>query len=151
MSTRRTKPDVAVALTPAPRGYAAWCDGVIARASADLRGEFPKMAGFSTSNLEYMQRFAETWPTLGAIGQQPVDQLPRGHNLVRLVKTRSRVFAEYALRDTKRPMGIAEYRLKKTRPKKLEVSLPSIDQIEAELAEPRSAPTAVKRTKRASR
>lgn len=70
-----------------------------------------------------------------------------------LVKTKSRVFAEYALRDTTKPMGISEYRLKKALPKKLEANLPSIAQIEAELAEPSPTPRAVgrKRTKRKPR
>ncbi|EYF08229.1 PDDEXK nuclease domain-containing protein [Chondromyces apiculatus] len=66
-------------------------------------------------------------------------QLRREHDApsigLLLVKTRSRVFAEYALRDTTKPMGVAEYQLKKALPKKLEASLPSIAQIEAELAE----------------
>jgi predicted nuclease of restriction endonuclease-like (RecB) superfamily len=68
-----------------------------------------------------------------------------------LVKTKSRVFAEYALRDTTKPMGISEYRLKKALPKKLEASLPSIAQIEAELREPSTAPTAGGQTRRKTR
>lgn len=368
MSTKQTKSDVPVALTPVPKGYSAWItdvkarvraaqlraslavnhelvalywsigrdllerrarskwgDGVLVRASADLRAEFPHMDGFSKSNLKYMRQFAEAWPDLAAIGQQAVGQLPWGQNLVLLtklktrserlayaaatlehgwsramltlhieqetvertgkaltnfertlpaslsdlareslkdpyrfdflsigaeaseraledglvghiskfllelgagfayvgrqvpievdgrdffldllfyhlhlrcfvivelkggefqpehvgklnfylsavdtqmrrehdapsiglllVKTKSRVFAEYALRDTTKPMGISEYRLKKALPKKLEASLPSIAQIEAELAEPSPTPTTVnkKRTKRKSR
>lgn len=73
------------------------------------------------------------------------------------MKTRSRVFAEYALRDTGKPMGIAEYQLGKALPKRLEASLPSVQQIEAELAESKVTPKAVekrvnkKRTKRKPR
>jgi predicted nuclease of restriction endonuclease-like (RecB) superfamily len=72
------------------RARSKWGDGVIVRASADLRAEFPNMEGFSTSNLKYMRRFADAWPDLGAIGQQAVDQLPWGHNLVLLTKLKKR-------------------------------------------------------------
>lgn len=295
------------------RANGKWGDGVIARASADLRAEFPNMEGFSASNLRYMRQFAEAWSDPEVIHQQPVGELPWGHNLVLLaklttpeerlayasaavehgwsramltihieqetvertgkalsnfertlpkplsdlareslkdpyrfdflslgaeaseraledglvehiskfllelgagfayvgrqvplaidgrdffldllfyhlhlrcfvvvelkagefqpehvgklnfylsavdtqlrrehdapsvglllVKTKSRVFAEYALRDTRKPMGIAEYRLKKALPKQLEASLPSIAQIEAELAETKHVKT----------
>ena len=42
--------------------------------------------------------------------------------------------AEYALRDQARPMGIAEYQLVNSLPAELQTSLPSIEQIERELA-----------------
>jgi len=38
-----------------------WGTKVIDRLSADLRNEFPDMEGFSTRNLKYMRKFAETW------------------------------------------------------------------------------------------
>jgi hypothetical protein len=44
------------------------------------------------------------------------------------------VFAEYALRDTNKPMGIAEYQLARSLPTELAANLPSIARIEAELA-----------------
>lgn len=62
-----------------------WGARVIDRLSHDLREAFPDMKGFSASNLKYMRRFAEAWPDF-AIGQQPVDQLPWGSNLVLLSK-----------------------------------------------------------------
>lgn len=68
----------------------AWGDGILDRVSSDLRAAFPSMRGFSRSNLKYMQAFAEAWPDLAAIGQQPVDQLPLGHNLVLLTKLKDR-------------------------------------------------------------
>jgi hypothetical protein len=40
---------------------------------------------FSRANLMYMRAFAEAWPD-AAIVQQPVGQLPWGHNLVLLTK-----------------------------------------------------------------
>src|SRR6516165_7987104 len=54
-----------------------------------------------------------------------------------LCKERDRLVVEYALRDVKKPIGIAEWRtrLVESLPKKLQSSLPIVKQIEAELAE----------------
>jgi predicted nuclease of restriction endonuclease-like (RecB) superfamily len=50
-----------------------------------------------------------------------------------LCKTQNRVVAEYALRDTNKPIGVAEYQLMDSLPKELQTNLPSIEQIEREL------------------
>lgn len=42
------------------------------------------------------------------------------------------IFAEYALKDINKPIGISEYELTKAIPDSLKSSLPSIDEIEAE-------------------
>jgi hypothetical protein len=52
-----------------------------------------------------------------------------------LCKSKSHVAAEYALRDTNKPIGVAEYQLSEALPKDLETSLPSIEQLERELGE----------------
>lgn len=65
-----------------------WGAGIIDQVSFDLRSAFPDMKGFSRSNLKYMRAFAEAWPDK-AIGQQPVGQLPWGHNLVLLTKLKT--------------------------------------------------------------
>lgn len=52
-----------------------------------------------------------------------------------LCKTQNRVVAEYALRDSNKPIGVAEYQLVEALPKELQTSLPSIEQIERELGE----------------
>jgi predicted nuclease of restriction endonuclease-like (RecB) superfamily len=62
-----------------------WGAKVIERLAHDLRTAFPEMKGFSRANLMYMRAFAEAWPE-EAIVQQPVGQLPWGHNLVLLTK-----------------------------------------------------------------
>jgi predicted nuclease of restriction endonuclease-like (RecB) superfamily len=84
-------------------------------------GEFePEHAGklnFYLSAIDSQMRRADDAPSIGLL----------------LCKTRSRVFAEYALRDTAKPMGIAEYLLVHDLPKKLGASLPTIQQIEAEV------------------
>lgn len=51
-----------------------------------------------------------------------------------LCRSRNKVVAEYALGDTAQPMGIAEYRLAQSLPADLQTSLPTIEQIERELA-----------------
>jgi predicted nuclease of restriction endonuclease-like (RecB) superfamily len=51
-----------------------------------------------------------------------------------LCKTKNKVVAEYALGDKTQPMGIAEYKLLESLPPELQTSLPSIEQIERELA-----------------
>jgi predicted nuclease of restriction endonuclease-like (RecB) superfamily len=66
-----------------------WGTGVIDQVSADLRAAFPEMKGFSPSNLKYMRAFAEAWPD-GAIRQQPVGELPWGHNVVLLTRLKAR-------------------------------------------------------------
>jgi predicted nuclease of restriction endonuclease-like (RecB) superfamily len=47
------------------------------------------MKGFSRANLMYMRAFAEAWPEADFV-QQPVGQLPWGHNLVLLTKLKDR-------------------------------------------------------------
>jgi hypothetical protein len=51
-----------------------------------------------------------------------------------LCKDKNRLVAEYALKDISKPVGISEYRLIEAIPEDLRGSLPSIEQIEAELA-----------------
>lgn len=51
-----------------------------------------------------------------------------------LCKSKNKVVAEYALGDKTQPMGIAEYKLLESLPEALQTSLPSIEQLERELA-----------------
>ncbi|WP_395736577.1 YhcG family protein [Prosthecobacter sp.] len=51
-----------------------------------------------------------------------------------LCKSKNQVVAEYALRDKSQPLGVAEYQLVESLPPELLSSLPSIEQIERELA-----------------
>lgn len=50
-----------------------------------------------------------------------------------LCRSKNRVVAEYALRDSAKPMGVAEYQLIESLPTDLQSSLPSTEQIEREL------------------
>lgn len=65
-----------------------WGAKVIDRLAHDLRTAFPEVKGFSRANLMYMRAFAQAWPD-SSIVQQPVGQLPWGHNLVLLSKLKS--------------------------------------------------------------
>ncbi|MCL2464600.1 MAG: PDDEXK nuclease domain-containing protein [Micrococcales bacterium] len=56
-----------------------WGAKVVTQVAADLRAEFPEQRGWSPTNVKYMRMLAAAWPDLGAIGPQPVDQLPWGH------------------------------------------------------------------------
>ncbi|MDP3439683.1 MAG: PDDEXK nuclease domain-containing protein, partial [Azonexus sp.] len=51
-----------------------------------------------------------------------------------LCKSKNKVVAEYALRNNTQPLGVAEYQLLDSLPAELQTSLPSIEQIERELA-----------------
>ena len=50
-----------------------------------------------------------------------------------LCQGKNRVIAEYALRGIDKPIGIADYDLVRALPESLQSSLPSIEDIEAEL------------------
>lgn len=51
-----------------------------------------------------------------------------------LCKTKNEVLAEYALRDMSKAIGLAEYKLTEALPDELKTSLPTIDELEAELS-----------------
>lgn len=65
-----------------------WGAKVIERLAHDLKKAFPEMKGFSARNLKYMRMFAESWQS-DAFVQQPVAQIPWGHNLVLLSKLKT--------------------------------------------------------------
>jgi predicted nuclease of restriction endonuclease-like (RecB) superfamily len=51
-----------------------------------------------------------------------------------LCRTQNRLVAEYALSGIDKPIGVAEYQLVRALPEPLDISLPSIEEIEAEFA-----------------
>jgi len=57
-----------------------------------------------------------------------------------LCQHRNRVVAEYALHGIKKPIGISQYEITRALPKELRSSLPSIEEIEAELTPPVQQP-----------
>lgn len=52
-----------------------------------------------------------------------------------LCESRSKIIAEYALKNINAPIGVSEYTLAKALPKELKTELPTIEEIEAELNE----------------
>jgi hypothetical protein len=85
------------------------------------KGEFkPEYAGkmnFYCSIIDDHLRHATDQKTIGLI----------------LCETKDRVFAEYALRDINKPIGVSEYELTRALPENLKSSLPSIEEIEREM------------------
>ena len=111
-----------------------WGAKVIDRLSYDLREAFPNMRGLSPRNLKYMRSFATAWPDRQFV-QQVAAQIPWFHNVVLLDKIKERLVVEYALRGVNKPMGVAQWetRLVESLPTELKGSLPSVEEIEAEL------------------
>lgn len=62
-----------------------WGSKVIEKLAKDLRSIFPDMKGFSPRNIQYMVTFAREYPDT-PITQQPVAQIPWGHNTLLLDK-----------------------------------------------------------------
>jgi YhcG PDDEXK nuclease domain len=50
-----------------------------------------------------------------------------------ICKTKDQIIAEYALRNSKTPIGVSEYRLAESWPSNLKGSLPTIEELEQEL------------------
>jgi predicted nuclease of restriction endonuclease-like (RecB) superfamily len=61
-----------------------WGSKVITTLASDLARSFPDLAGFSLRNLNYMRKFAESYPDSNCA--TAVAQIPWGHNLVILEK-----------------------------------------------------------------
>jgi predicted nuclease of restriction endonuclease-like (RecB) superfamily len=85
-----------------------------------FKPEFAGKMNFYLSALDDQLRHNDDQPSIGLL----------------LCKERDRLIVEYALRDVKKPIGVAEWRtrLVESLPKKLQSSLPTVKQIEAELA-----------------
>lgn len=67
----------------------AWGDGFLEQLSKDLQREFPNMKGFSLRNLKYMRQWFLFWSEASPIGQQLVAQIPWGHNILIVSKSKS--------------------------------------------------------------
>jgi len=65
-----------------------WGAGVIPRLAVDLKNELPEVKGFSERNIGHMIRFAREYGP-SPILQQPVAQIPWGHNILLMEKVKS--------------------------------------------------------------
>jgi len=64
-----------------------------------------------------------------------------------LCKTNNKIVAEYALRDTSKPIGIAEYKIAKRLPNDIRGKLPTIEEIENALGELENEQPLIKKVK----
>jgi predicted nuclease of restriction endonuclease-like (RecB) superfamily len=85
-----------------------------------FKPEFAGKMNFYLSAVDNQLRHRDDQPSIGLL----------------LCKERNRLIVEYALRDVTKPIGVAEWRtrLVESLPKKLQTSLPTVKQIEAELS-----------------
>lgn len=84
----------------------------------NFKPEYIGKMNFYLSAVDDKLRHAQDQPTIGII----------------LCKTHNRVLAEYALRDTTKPIGVSEFRLTEALPENLKGTLPTVEELEAELA-----------------
>lgn len=79
-----------------------WGDKLIPQLSVDLQKAFPDIKGLSASNLKYCLRFYLFYAITPAtsFGQQPVDQIPWGHNILIFTKCTSVTQAQFYLTQT---------------------------------------------------
>ena len=77
-----------------------WGDKLIAQLSSDLQKAFPDIKGLSASNLKYCLRFFQFYGDDAPFGQQPVDQMPWGHNIQIFTKCHSVAEARFYIEQT---------------------------------------------------
>lgn len=95
------------------------CYVVIELKSGPFKPEHLGQLGFYLSAVNAQVKNPEDGATIGLL----------------LCKSKNKVVAEYALQNNSLPLGIAEYKLLEDLPPELQTSLPSIEQIESELAD----------------
>jgi predicted nuclease of restriction endonuclease-like (RecB) superfamily len=94
------------------------CYVVIELKGGKFKPEHLGQLGFYLTAVDRQVKHEQDNPTIGLL----------------LCKSKNKIVAEYALGDKSHPMGIAEYKLLESLPPELQTSLPSIEQIERELA-----------------
>jgi predicted nuclease of restriction endonuclease-like (RecB) superfamily len=96
------------------------CFVVIELKKGDFVPEYAGKMNFYCSAVDDLLKHETDKPTIGLI----------------LCKGKDKIFAEYALRDLNKPIGVSEYELTQSLPENLKSSLPSIEEIEKEFLEP---------------
>ena len=95
------------------------CYVVVELKAGAFKPEHAGKLGFYLSAVDAQMKSEQDAPTIGLL----------------LCKNKNRIVAEYALRDSNKPIGVAEYQLIESLPAELQTSLPSIEQIERELGD----------------
>ena len=90
---------------------------VIELKKGDFKPEYAGKMNFYCSVVDDLLRNETDQPTIGLI----------------LCQTKDRILAEYTLRDIHKPIGISDYELTRALPDNLKSSLPTVEEIEAEL------------------
>lgn len=93
------------------------CYVVIELKANDFKPEYAGKMNFYLSAVDDLLRHPGDEPTIGLI----------------LCKNKKQLIVEYALRDSNKPIGVSEYLLTGILPHELEGSLPTVEQLEAEL------------------
>jgi predicted nuclease of restriction endonuclease-like (RecB) superfamily len=93
------------------------CFIVIELKKGDFKPEYAGKMNFYCSAVDDLLRNKTDQPTMGLI----------------LCQTKDRILAEYSLRDVHKPIGISDYELTRALPENLKSSLPTVEEIEAEL------------------
>ncbi len=83
----------------------------------EFKPEYAGKMNFYLSAVDDLLRHEQDQPSIGII----------------LCKTKNKVVAEYALRDTQKPIGVSSFQLTESLPEKLQGSLPTIEELEEEL------------------
>lgn len=96
------------------------CFVVIDLKKGDFLPEYAGKMNFYCSAVDDLLKHETDKPTIGLI----------------LCKGKDKIFAEYALRDMNKPIGVSEYELTQQLPDDLKSSLPSIEDIEKEFFDP---------------
>ncbi|MCF6149987.1 MAG: DUF1016 domain-containing protein [Candidatus Kuenenia sp.] len=91
---------------------------VVELKKGDFKPEYAGKMNFYCSAIDDLLKHPTDQPTIGLI----------------LCQTKDAILAEYALRDVHKPIGISGYELTRSLPDNLKSSLPSIEEIEAELS-----------------
>jgi predicted nuclease of restriction endonuclease-like (RecB) superfamily len=94
------------------------CFVVVDLKATAFQPEFAGKMNFYLAAVDDLLKHKDDQPSIGLI----------------ICKTKDRVIAEYALRNTNAPIGISEYRLAEALPASLEGILPTVEELEAELA-----------------
>ncbi|HBB35588.1 MAG TPA: DUF1016 domain-containing protein [Cyanobacteria bacterium UBA8803] len=97
--------------------YRLHCFVVIDLKVVEFEPEFSGKMSFYVSAVDDLLRQSGDNPTIGII----------------LCKTKNQTLVEYALRDVNKPIGVSTYQLQDALPENLQGSLPTIEQLEAEL------------------
>ena len=93
------------------------CYVVVELKTIDFEPEHAGKLNFYLTAVDKQMRSNQDAPTIGIL----------------VCKRKNKIVAEYALSDIKKPIGVSEYKLTHSLPKKLKSSLPTIKEIETEL------------------